>query len=243
MFRGPSARSVRGEADGTESSHCPGASRNPEDGRASRAAAGVGRGRASGRQSLSTSSPPSSQHATAARRLHSGPEAVLLGAMALLGLVGLLHQKSARSSPSGLGDLFDSTPRGTQTRRRPKALGASSSGGLYEAPETSVKRANRDSLPSPHVLVSRLATSRRPWRVPRSARLAAARRPNAGHRILPGSIGGTLHNFLAAAGWAVLSFASRGAGTLVGGDPPLFRGGAFNRPSERSRSPPPTRRA
>ena len=54
------------------------------------------------------------------RRLHAGAEAVLLGAMAFLGLVGLLH-------PDGPVDPLDptpgtvapSSPRGTQTRRCP----------------------------------------------------------------------------------------------------------------------------
>jgi hypothetical protein len=45
---------------------------------------------------------------------------VLLGAVALLGLVGLLHRACARSSPSGLG-ASSSTPEGTQTRRSPGA--------------------------------------------------------------------------------------------------------------------------
>jgi hypothetical protein len=44
---------------------------------------------------------------------------VLLGAMSLLGLVGLLHRDCAGSSPSGLGAASVSTPRGTQTRRAP----------------------------------------------------------------------------------------------------------------------------
>jgi hypothetical protein len=44
---------------------------------------------------------------------------VLLGAVALLGLVGLLHRACAGSSPSGLGARPSSTPEGTQTRQTP----------------------------------------------------------------------------------------------------------------------------
>ena len=85
----------------------PGSPRSPADERASRAAAGWSRARSSGRQSLSTAGPPGGDDAAAARRPHPGAEAVLLGAMALLGLVGLLHRACARSSPLGLGSTSD----------------------------------------------------------------------------------------------------------------------------------------
>jgi hypothetical protein len=46
---------------------------------------------------------------------------VLLGAVALLGLIGLLHQECPGSSPSGLGDGLSLTPKGTQTRLAPES--------------------------------------------------------------------------------------------------------------------------
>ena len=77
--------------------------RSPAGGRASRVAASMCRARSSGRQPLPTASPARGQDAAAARRPHSGAEAVLLGAVTLLGLVGLLHRACLGSSPSGLG--------------------------------------------------------------------------------------------------------------------------------------------
>jgi hypothetical protein len=85
------------------SSPSPGAPRSPAGWRASRAAAG-GRARPSGRQALATAGPACGQDTAAARTLHSGAKAVFLGAVALLGLEGLLrHRACAESSPSGLG--------------------------------------------------------------------------------------------------------------------------------------------
>jgi hypothetical protein len=46
---------------------------------------------------------------------------MLLGAVALLGLIGLLHQDCPGSSPSGLGDGLSLPPRGTQTRLAPES--------------------------------------------------------------------------------------------------------------------------
>ena len=97
----------------------PGAPRNPAGGRASRAAADACRGRPSGRQPLPTAGPSSGQDATAAGRLHPGAEAVLLRAMALLGLVGLLS--------SGLRAILSIRPRGgrhSTPRRHANAPGA-----------------------------------------------------------------------------------------------------------------------
>ena len=105
------------------------------------------RARRSDRQPLAAPCAPSSQHPPAAGRLHAGAEAVLLGAMALLRLVGLLHAGCARSfsfRPRGRR----STPRGTQTRRAPiSAVGASLSGGLYGRPKKGVKRATGPATP------------------------------------------------------------------------------------------------
>jgi hypothetical protein len=90
------------------SRHAPEVPQSPAGGRASRAAA-EGRARLSGRQALATAGPARGQDAASARRFHAGAEAVLPGAVALLGLVGLLHRACARSSPSGLGvpSVFD----------------------------------------------------------------------------------------------------------------------------------------
>ena len=115
--RGPSFGSERPGVDGIERSRRPGAPGSPSDGRAPRAAAPARRARRSGRQPLATARPASGQDASAPGSLHPGTEAVLLGAMSLLRLVGLLHRSCARSSPSASGTVVPSTPRGTQTRR------------------------------------------------------------------------------------------------------------------------------
>src|SRR4029077_8681917 len=101
--RGQSAGSAPPGVGGTAWSLAPGAPRSPEGGRASRGATGIGRARPADRQTLPTASPASGQDSTAAGGLHPGAEAVFLGAMPLLGLVGLLHRGCAGSSPSGLG--------------------------------------------------------------------------------------------------------------------------------------------
>ena len=101
-FRDRSEGPVWREVGAIGSRNAPGAPQSPAGGRASRAAAG-GRARSSGRQALATASPARGQDAASARRFHAGAEAVLPGAVALLGLVGLLHRACARSSPSGLG--------------------------------------------------------------------------------------------------------------------------------------------
>ena len=101
--RGRSAGSWPRGAGGIASSPAPGAPRSPAGGRASRGATGSGRARPSGRQALPTASPACGQDAASAGGLHPGAEAVFLGAMSLLGLVGLLHRGCAGSSPSGLG--------------------------------------------------------------------------------------------------------------------------------------------
>ncbi len=102
LSRGRSGGLVWRGAGAIGSNLVPGVPRSPAGGRASRAAA-EGRARQSGRQALATASPARGQDAATARRSHPGAEAVLLGAMALLGLVGLLHRACARSSPSGFG--------------------------------------------------------------------------------------------------------------------------------------------
>src|SRR4029078_1907717 len=61
--------------------------------------------------SLPTACPPSGDHTPAARRPHAGAEAVLLGAMTLLGLVRSLHRACARSSPLVLGPTFAASQR------------------------------------------------------------------------------------------------------------------------------------
>ena len=99
-------------AGASESRRVPGLPRSPAGGRASRAAA-EGRARSSDRQAFATACPACGQDAASARRLHPGAEAVLLGAVALLGLVGLLHRACAGSSPSGLGVRSSLTPKGT----------------------------------------------------------------------------------------------------------------------------------
>ena len=121
------------------SSRAPGVPRSPADWKAFRAAA-VGRARPSGRQALATASPACGQDAASARRLHSGAEAVFLGAVALLGLVGLLHGACAGSSPSGLGVSPSSTPEGTQTRQTPE-----SRAGRVHRPADDRSRASRAS--------------------------------------------------------------------------------------------------
>ena len=92
--------------------------------RASRAAT-AGRARPSDRQTFPTAGPACRQDAASARRLHSGAEAVFLGAMSLLGLVGLLHRACAGSSPSGLGARSDVRPQKARKRARaPTGAGA-----------------------------------------------------------------------------------------------------------------------
>jgi hypothetical protein len=54
---------------------------------------------------------------------------VLLGAVALLGLVGLLHRACARSSPSGLGVPSVIDPRRHAKAPSPRAGGARSTSG------------------------------------------------------------------------------------------------------------------
>jgi hypothetical protein len=78
------------------------------------------RDRLSGRQSLPTPSSPSGKDAATRRGLHAGAKAVLLGAVALLGLVGSLHPGGpVILSIRPRGTVAPSTPRGTQTRRCP----------------------------------------------------------------------------------------------------------------------------
>src|SRR6478609_6842266 len=93
----------------------------PPGGRASRAAACSSRARRSGCQPLSTASPTGCQDAPAPGRPHPGTEAVLLGAVALLRLIGLLHLGCPGSSPTGLGDGLSLPPEGTQTRLAPES--------------------------------------------------------------------------------------------------------------------------
>ena len=102
------------------SSPYPGSPRSPAGERASRVAAGLGRARWSGRQSLPTTSPPGGKDTATRRRLHPGAETVFLGAMALLGLVGLLHRECPEDPlhPAS-GTVAPSSPKGTQTRRHP----------------------------------------------------------------------------------------------------------------------------
>ena len=137
--RARSGGPVRRGAGAIGSCHAPGVPRSPAGGRASRAAAG-GRARPSGRQALATAGPACGQDAASARRLHTGAEAVFLGAVALLGLVGLLHRACAGSSPSGLGVRPSSTPEGTQTRRSPDARA-----GRVQRPADDRSRASRAS--------------------------------------------------------------------------------------------------
>jgi hypothetical protein len=102
-FRGRSAGSGWQRSGGTGTSLVPSAPRSPSDWRASRGAAVEGRARRSDRQALATASPASGQDPASTRRLHTGAEAMLLGAVTLLGLIGLLHRACAGSSPSSLG--------------------------------------------------------------------------------------------------------------------------------------------
>ena len=111
-------------AGGTARSHRPGAPGSPSDGRASRAAAPWLRARWSGRQPLATARPTRGDDPSTAGGPHPGAEAVLLGAMALLGLVGLLHRGCARSSPSGLGDCGSRPLEAHERAGRSEALGA-----------------------------------------------------------------------------------------------------------------------
>ena len=106
--RGRSAGTGRRAEGGTWSFPPPGSPRSPAVERASRVAATMCRDRWSGRQPLPTPSSPCGQDAASRGRLHAGAEAVLLGAMALLGLVRLLH-------PGGAA-ILSIRPRGRSLR-------------------------------------------------------------------------------------------------------------------------------
>ena len=90
-------------------------------GRALPAAASYDRGPLSDRQLLPAVRSARREHATASGRLHPSAEAVLFCAVALLGLIGLLHRASVETSPLGLE--VENTSKGTKTRLAP--VGAS----------------------------------------------------------------------------------------------------------------------
>ena len=77
--------------------------------------------------------PTRGQDASPARRLHPGAEPVLLGAMALLGLEGLLHRASERTSR--IRPRVENTPKGTQTRLAPMSASARLVRGIIRMPE------------------------------------------------------------------------------------------------------------
>ena len=89
----------------------------------------VSRARSSGRQPLSTTCPSCCDHAPTTGSPHPGAEAVFLGAVALLGLVGPLHRDCPGSSSSGLGRRSCRPLKARKRAGRQKARGASSSGG------------------------------------------------------------------------------------------------------------------
>ena len=99
-LRDRSGENGRRGADGTGRSRRPGAPGSPSVARAPRDAAPLPRVRRSGGQPLAAARAASGQDSPAPGGPHPGAEAVLLGAMALLWLVGLLHRGCARSSPS-----------------------------------------------------------------------------------------------------------------------------------------------